>query len=556
MPSVVTAAKSKAMRGRATRLLALVLVSLSTLEIVSFGALCVLTGGLVSYGRLQARRGHEVLDTGDTETLPEGVLGDRPVFRADDHVLHPFLGSVRRLGRKRRGGRVPWAVELGFDRSAQVLFGKSPRQQVVVAVFGGSVADIFVRLSGADLAAALEASDRFAGKKVTVASAALGGFKQPQQLMALNFLLVNGARPAIVINIDGFNEVAFPPVDLVPKHVWPFFPRDWYYRVAMLGPKLRLSLGEIAYLRKSRAQLAELFSKPWSRWSFTAGLVWHLLDRRLGFQTTRAEATVLSETQLGDSYQTLGPAWNPGALEDLYRGLARMWWESSVQMQRLSSANGIEYYHFLQPNQYVEGSKPLTTEERRVAYREDHEYRPGVEAGYPELRRIARRAGEDGVSFHDFSYLFKEVTGTLYLDDCCHFNEDGTAILAEAIAEIVARGRDAAEVGSAPFPRTTECGQSFAVDIRMRNTGESTWRRTDLYELGPVLGTKEVFRSDGHRLPIASGTEVAPGERTTFRLELTAPAAPGPYETRWSMMREGTPFGAPISKQIEVRCGS
>jgi hypothetical protein len=71
----------------------------------------------------------------------------------------------------------------------------------------------------------------------------------------------------------------------------------------------------------------------------------------------------------------------------LYEYLARVWSESSAQMRRLCEANGIEYYHFLQPNQYVDDSKPLDDGERKVAIRAGHPYQKGVVSGYPLLRQ-------------------------------------------------------------------------------------------------------------------------------------------------------------------------
>ena len=39
---------------------------------------------------------------------------------------------------------------------------------------------------------------------------------------------------------------------------------------------------------------------------------------------------------------------------------ARTWAESSFQMHAVASAKGIRYFHFLQPNQYIEGTKPMS----------------------------------------------------------------------------------------------------------------------------------------------------------------------------------------------------
>jgi len=36
-------------------------------------------------------------------------------------------------------------------------------------------------------------------------NAATGGYKQSQQVNVLTFLLINGVKPDIVLNIDGFN---------------------------------------------------------------------------------------------------------------------------------------------------------------------------------------------------------------------------------------------------------------------------------------------------------------------------------------------------------------
>jgi hypothetical protein len=103
-------------------------------------------------------------------------------------------------------------------------------------------------------------------------------------------------------------------------------------------------------------------------------------------------------------------------------------------MQALCDANGILYLHCLQPNQYDLESKPLSARERREAFEEESPYRPLVEEGYPLLREAGRELQAQGVAFHDMSGLFVDVTGTLYVDNCCHFNGDGNAILAEALA--------------------------------------------------------------------------------------------------------------------------
>jgi hypothetical protein len=88
----------------------------------------------------------------------------------------------------------------------------------------------------------------------------------------------------------------------------------------------------------------------------------------------------------------------------------------------------------LQPNQYLPGSKTLTSEERRVAYRESHPYRQGVEQGYPLLIRNGEQLRMDGIRFTDLTQIFLSVDETTYSDDCCHTNQSGTDMLSERIA--------------------------------------------------------------------------------------------------------------------------
>ena len=87
-----------------------------------------------------------------------------------------------------------------------------------------------------------------------------------------------------------------------------------------------------------------------------------------------------------------GPAGSSPRREDLYRHLASLWKNSSIQLDNLCTANGIRYYHFLQPNLFLTGSKPLTESERHMATYRDDMYRPGVKEGYPLLIREGRHS--------------------------------------------------------------------------------------------------------------------------------------------------------------------
>lgn len=120
---------------------------------------------------------------------------------------------------------------------------------------------------------------------------------------------------------------------------------------------------------------------------------------------------------------------------------ARLWERSSVQMAHLCAANGIEYYHFLQPNQYYEGSKSLSPHEKDFAVAHGG-YARFAQKGYPVLVAAGASLLESGVPFYDLTGIFANETRTVYIDSCCHVNQLGNDLLAEAIAGAIVERRE------------------------------------------------------------------------------------------------------------------
>ena len=107
-------------------------------------------------------------------------------------------------------------------------------------------------------------------------------------------------------------------------------------------------------------------------------------------------------------------------------------------MWNLCKANGIRYFHLLQPNQYVKGRKRLTDKEKLLAIGgPEFPYRQGAEQGYPHLIAAGKNLKQVGLPFTDFTDIFKNEQGTIYKDNCCHFNERGNKILAARIARLL-----------------------------------------------------------------------------------------------------------------------
>jgi hypothetical protein len=352
----------------------------------------------------------------------------------DERVLHPYLGYVMnpRLARLgvRAAGLDPTSVELGFPRNTESVLQSADPSRIVVGLFGGSVADI-LSAAGADaLRKELAKAPGFEGREIIVVSAAAPGYKQPQALMALNYLLLLGAHFDFVVNLDGVNELSLPATELDPLGVASLYPRGWYTRTADLVPERSVILGRVMTLERIRRRSARLFSRAPLRFSLTAGLAWRLGDRALLSFMADAERGVATRPD-GHDPQAQGPLLTGGEAAQTLP--TPIWRRSSLQMARLCESLGIRYFHFLQPNQYVPGSKAMGEAERQIAYREDSPIRETIERGYPALRTAGRALEAQGVAFVDLSQVFRDVPEPVYADDCCHLDARGNELLGAAI---------------------------------------------------------------------------------------------------------------------------
>jgi hypothetical protein len=108
-------------------------------------------------------------------------------------------------------------------------------------------------------------------------------------------------------------------------------------------------------------------------------------------------------------------------------------------MAAIADQIGARYVHVLQPNQYDEGSKPLSQQEREIAFAPESQWPAGVRRGYPLLRARIPGMRARGIAVHDLSQLFSGVSDDVYVDTCCHYNLRGTSALATAIADAILR---------------------------------------------------------------------------------------------------------------------
>lgn len=133
------------------------------------------------------------------------------VVDADDAELtafqiHPYYGVTIRPGFK--GERKTRSNNFGFASNLDFPFFRTTGKQCIVGIFGGSVAELFCRHGGEMVGRELKKLDLYRDKEMVILNLSRGGFKQPQQVMVLSYFLSIGQEFDLIINIDGFNEVA------------------------------------------------------------------------------------------------------------------------------------------------------------------------------------------------------------------------------------------------------------------------------------------------------------------------------------------------------------
>jgi hypothetical protein len=378
-----------------------------------------------------------------------GTPTDGPQFASDDRAapahrfrrpfmwdkaLHPYLGFAYRPDESTPTN------SFGFFGPSPVM---TPRPgHAVAGLFGGSVAlglcmnpDHGTKL----IAEAIARSAFFHGKTIDVVCLAVDGYKQPQQLLALTYLLALGVRFDVVINLDGFNEAVLPVAENVPEGVFPFYPREWkLYSHSSFSPEVAPLIADMLQLRTRRQRLQKLASYFPLRNSVTALTVWDVTDNRLKIQELAINSRamdILASSRTRDENRGPWAAGQSVAPEDL----VRVWRDSSAQMERLARTNGFKYFHFLQPNQYVADSKVLSREERTIAVAIGlYPYRTAVQNNYPAFIREGSRLRELE-NFTDLTPMFAFEARTVYADTCCHFNELGTDLISYQIAHVVAQ---------------------------------------------------------------------------------------------------------------------
>ena len=386
---------------------------------------------------------------------------DQPIAAESDtarYLLHPLLGFAGNpayeralIGEKALSRIFPDGPSSYYLRNSRIGPHGFPSEHpdyaaesdgFHVGIFGGSVAEFLATIGGETLIEELERRAPELRGRVRVFNGAIGGYKQPQQLIALILLTLQGVRFDAIVNLDGFNEAALSSSDAT-VHYNPLFPSRLHYLFM-----LNLGLGREVSSASTIERYGEVIrtQRRVSEWRAVADrgflgrseLVRSVLGRAVLYlesRATRLEQELQNEASPPPSLAAYAPACLRDREDGCWDLIADIWETSSLQMAAIADQIGARYVHALQPNQYDEGSKILSDREREIAYDPESNWPAGVRRVYPLLRARIPGMLARGVSVLDLTQLFASDRADVYVDVCCHYNLHGTNALAAAIAD-------------------------------------------------------------------------------------------------------------------------
>lgn len=316
--------------------------------------------------------------------------------------VHPFYGQVA-------GRIVGFGSDISVEKNFSTVSGmpQDSDAEVKVLVLGGSVASHLSRypLSNVpDNLLADELNKRFRTDRFVVYNAAFGGGKQPQQYFKLLYLDFLGFRPDVIINLDGFNEIALPLVENYQRRLNAAYPRSFdelVFSSAYDGSCFETNNYLLSF--NSRLPVVEAF-----KWAFVKYC--HEASVQVG-------SNGFVENELFEAEKQVYPQ----------RAL-KIWEGASNKISDFSFRHSIPYLHFIQPNQHLEGSKPLTKSEQEISSK----YEPYKSAINRHYGTLSSDSLETKYKF-DYRYLFENEQREAYSDDCCHLNKFGMEMMVEAM---------------------------------------------------------------------------------------------------------------------------
>jgi hypothetical protein len=400
--------------------------------------ICLITIALLElfswiYVRSRLQLGYEDISSAKNEYLQKALQKDssRPAEEriadgdfAGRRRLHPYFGYT---------AEPEWGSynNAGFESVDGLDYPYvTEEDEFVVGILGGSVGmQIYNLHENRTLfsEALLSALKEKGYSRLTVLCLAQGSYKQPQSLFTLLYYL-NMLDMAVTINdVEGY------PLDFPWWTVWSVLASNEY------SPYTIEAIVRLKSNMNRQRSATEFFLSPLVRRSMFCHLAWNAYLTHLRKTENVLRNQILEETKRDLMHKQVVPT-GLGPEEELDSYFQS--YERFVRSAHVSSkAMGVPSFFVLQPNQYFKGSKPLSAVERDYFLRNDDIDRK-ITLYYPRVRDMYRRLADEGVGTIDLTHVFEHTEDTVYLDDCCHLNEEGQRFVGEVMIQAILQRQD------------------------------------------------------------------------------------------------------------------
>jgi hypothetical protein len=254
--------------------------------------------------------------------------------------------------------------------------------------------------------------------------------------------LALGQELDMVVNIDGFNEVALSnlnnknQVDLAMpsiQHIGPLanFANNSLSTKAMKATlriqenKTRINQGLSSLQHCSFAACDALTSV------YVQNLVNNYKTDVIKFEEER------TKQQKNDSVIYVNT--NKSVLQDsvAFEEMAWNWAKSSIFMHKVLSASNVPYFQVLQPNQYYQTKRVFGEAEKQIAFNKETPYAKAVQIGYPALFKKFPNLKKNNINILNAVNVFDQTKDAVYVDSCCHYNQAGEVIFSDYVGRSI-----------------------------------------------------------------------------------------------------------------------
>jgi hypothetical protein len=329
-----------------------------------------------------------------------------------------------------------------------------------IGIVGGSVANLMVQTSKNIMVDELVKSGQFEGREIEIINLAIPGFKQPQQVNLIVYLISLGYRFDAIADVAGLNEIYLSRHYNIRYQTSYAYPSviAWYPSPAKLlgrsinSKSLDTTSGFLPELLEAESylRLSAILVPTQSVWANSAFVRWISLalvlraeQRVRAFQRQEAAGSSSSSFSAAEREFVYGVKANdqcsdPNCTDER----VRLWVNGAVISNSFLKEIGIRYFEVLQPNPYTVPRQTLPEQDRR-RLNDDFGWELSDDVAWKEIQahiiEFARSdAAMKAIDLSDPGMVFADVAGGVLVDGCCHLNRAGYDALGREIASYIA----------------------------------------------------------------------------------------------------------------------